>query len=178
VDPFYLRALMRVANSPRLLAACIIANLIVCGEIFGLLEGRGPVTAVWWAIVTGSTVGYGDQYPVSTAGRGVAAWLIVTSILLVAVGTAQLSSKLIVDRNVFTNEEQEQIKHNQEVHAEQQEVTNKLLASIAERLGVEIPEVEVHTVLAGRCICVWNDQDQPDPINPQCSVHAKVRVNA
>lgn len=36
--------------------------------------------ALWWAIVTTTTVGYGDLYPITTAGRIVAVILMVTGI--------------------------------------------------------------------------------------------------
>jgi len=36
--------------------------------------------ALWWAIVTTTTVGYGDHYPVTTAGRVVASILMITGI--------------------------------------------------------------------------------------------------
>jgi len=36
--------------------------------------------ALWWAVVTTTTVGYGDHYPVTTAGRVVATILMVTGI--------------------------------------------------------------------------------------------------
>src|SRR4051794_33254051 len=113
-----MRTMMRVANSPRLLVTCIIGNVVVSGLAYAAIEHKGPITGMWWAVVTGSTTGYGDQYPATTPGRAVGVWLIGTSILLVAVGTAQLASKLIVDRNVFTNEEQEELKHNIQVIAQ------------------------------------------------------------
>jgi voltage-gated potassium channel len=34
---------------------------------------KGPEDALWWALVTVTTVGYGDAYPVTTGGRIVAA---------------------------------------------------------------------------------------------------------
>lgn len=36
--------------------------------------------ALWWAVVTTTTVGYGDFYPVTTGGRVVAAMLMITGI--------------------------------------------------------------------------------------------------
>lgn len=42
--------------------------------------------ALWWAIVTLTTVGYGDTYPVTSMGRGLAALLMAGG--LVIIGTA------------------------------------------------------------------------------------------
>ncbi len=39
-----------------------------------------PGDALWWSLVTITTVGYGDHYPVTTAGRLVAAWLMVVGL--------------------------------------------------------------------------------------------------
>lgn len=51
--------------------------------------------AIWWAITTVTTVGYGDRYPVTTAGRFVAAGLMVAGIALVGVVTASFASWLL-----------------------------------------------------------------------------------
>jgi voltage-gated potassium channel len=48
--------------------------------------------ALWWAIVTITTVGYGDRFPVTAGGRGVAILLMVTGIALFGVLAASLSS--------------------------------------------------------------------------------------
>ncbi len=36
--------------------------------------------ALWWSVVTTTTVGYGDYYPVTTAGRIIATFLMITGI--------------------------------------------------------------------------------------------------
>src|SRR5512132_766406 len=39
--------------------------------------------AIWWAVTTMTTVGYGDHYPVTAAGRLVAFGLMISGIALV-----------------------------------------------------------------------------------------------
>ncbi len=48
--------------------------------------------AIWWAFVTITTVGYGDLFPVTTAGRLVAAGLMVAGIALLGSVTATFAS--------------------------------------------------------------------------------------
>lgn len=51
--------------------------------------------ALWWALTTITTVGYGDLYPVTSTGRVVAAILMISGIALVGVVTATLASWLV-----------------------------------------------------------------------------------
>lgn len=51
--------------------------------------------AVWWAITTITTVGYGDFYPVSGEGRLVAVGLMVCGIALLGIVTASFASWLL-----------------------------------------------------------------------------------
>lgn len=48
--------------------------------------------ALWWAMTTLTTVGYGDLYPVTPMGRGVAAALMIVGISLLGVVTASIAS--------------------------------------------------------------------------------------
>ena len=48
--------------------------------------------AIWWAVTTVTTVGYGDRYPVTAAGRGIAALLMVTGIAFFGVLTANVAA--------------------------------------------------------------------------------------
>ena len=43
---------------------------------------KGPEDALWWAIVTITTVGYGDRFPVSSEGRLVGALLMTAGVAL------------------------------------------------------------------------------------------------
>ncbi len=48
--------------------------------------------AMWWAVTTVTTVGYGDTVPVTPAARGVAAFLMVAGIALFGVLTANIAA--------------------------------------------------------------------------------------
>jgi voltage-gated potassium channel len=51
--------------------------------------------ALWWAAVTVTSVGYGDQYPVTVAGRAVAVVLMITGIALFGVVAASIASYFV-----------------------------------------------------------------------------------
>lgn len=123
---------VRIANTPRLLLAAVLGTWLTCSWTYALIEDKGPVESLWWGVVTGSTVGYGDYYPATTAGRFVGAVLIVTMLLLTAIAISQLSAKLIVDRDAFTHEEQEEL-------ARLQRENNAMLRALLERHAIEIP---------------------------------------
>ena len=52
-------------------------------------------TAVWWAATTVTTVGYGDTYPVTAIGRGVATALMLVGIGLFGVLTANFAAYFV-----------------------------------------------------------------------------------
>lgn len=51
--------------------------------------------ALWWAVTTITTVGYGDRYPTTTEGRVIAVGLMIAGIALLGVMTATLASCLV-----------------------------------------------------------------------------------
>jgi voltage-gated potassium channel len=51
--------------------------------------------ALWWALTTITTVGYGDHYPVTVLGRFVAAGLMIGGIAVLGVVTASAASWLV-----------------------------------------------------------------------------------
>jgi voltage-gated potassium channel len=51
--------------------------------------------AIWWAVTTMTTVGYGDHYPVTSIGRVVAFGLMLGGITLLGTVTATLASWLV-----------------------------------------------------------------------------------
>src|SRR5208282_3565148 len=61
--------------------------------------------ALWWAIVTVTTVGYGDRFPVTEGGRAVAVILMLVGIGLIGVLTDTVASVFIKEHTDSTKEE-------------------------------------------------------------------------
>jgi len=59
---------------------------------------------LWWAIVTVTTVGYGDRYPVTPFGQGVAVLLMLTGIGLIGTLTATVASYFVQEKTDATDE--------------------------------------------------------------------------
>ncbi len=76
--------------------------------------------AAWWAITTMTTVGYGDRFPVTGAGRLIAAALMLGGIALLGTVTATLASYLL--ERVQEAEEEAQAATRQDVRALSEEV--------------------------------------------------------
>lgn len=65
-------------------------------------------TALWWAFVTATTVGYGDHTPVTVYGKLVAVGLMFTGIALIGMITAMLASWIVDQVNAEAEEREEE----------------------------------------------------------------------
>ena len=114
--PFRLgyRLLFWLANSPRTLMLSYSILIVACAILYQVFEHEVTLgDALWWAVVTASTVGYGDISPETWQGRLMAAVLISIMVLIVVpLITAHFASKLIVDHDAFQHDEQEELKEN------------------------------------------------------------------
>jgi len=64
---------------------------------------------LWWAITTVTTVGYGDRYPTTGFGQGVAVFLMLVGIGLIGALTATIASYFVQERSNATDERLERI---------------------------------------------------------------------
>ena len=85
------------ARSSLLFMGAVLAVSVIA-IYFAERSSGGPIdsldTAVWWAITTATTVGYGDTYPVTPLGRGIAVVLMIAGIGVFAVFTASAAAFL------------------------------------------------------------------------------------
>ena len=92
-----IRPVMRfVAQTPgRACVYLLLATVIVGGAAFSLAEDKGSwIDGMWWAIVTLTTVGYGDYSPATVAGRWVAVFVMAGGIGTVAILTGILADEI------------------------------------------------------------------------------------
>jgi len=123
-------------NQPRRLVVAIVAVWVACSLAYALLEGEHPVQGLWWGVVTGSTVGYGDYYPSSVAGQVVAMLLIVAMLVMVPIAIGHVIAGFVVDRNAFTHDEQVALARSvSDLHERVALVERLVLASLQEQHG-------------------------------------------
>jgi len=96
-----IRAMFRRGHLERFLLAALllVANAAVAVYFYERHAAGSNIhtigEALWWAMVTVTTVGYGDYYPVTFLGRVAALFIMATGILTLAVVTAQVASSFV-----------------------------------------------------------------------------------
>jgi len=93
---------LQAPPSARLAAGVIVTAtmgiVVVAGVLIFLLdrdEYPNVWLGLWWAVQTATTVGYGDVTPADTAGRIVAAAVMLEGVALIAIVTALITSTFV-----------------------------------------------------------------------------------
>ena len=90
------RILRFIAQFPgRACLYLLVTTVVLGGAFFSLVEEDADwIDGMWWAIVTLTTVGYGDYSPESIAGRWVAMFVMAGGLGSVAILTGLLADEI------------------------------------------------------------------------------------
>ncbi len=108
-------ARQRLAESTLLIVVLVVLVVVTVGSVLIVLVEAPVATAnikngedaVWWSIVTVSTVGYGDRFPVTPLGRLIGTAMIVMGVSLFSVLTSYIASQFMALRKAAVQSERE-----------------------------------------------------------------------
>jgi len=130
---FVQQARQRLAESSLLIVALITLLVMTIGSSAVVMyEANSPEAnirtgeeAVWWALVTMATVGYGDYSPVTSAGRIVGAVMMVVGVSIFSVLTSYIASTALSARRQGSNEQADLRKEIAELRQTLQQLVDK-----------------------------------------------------
>ena len=89
----------------------VLVVVIIAGSIMFLIEGpehgfNSIPLSIYWAIVTMTTVGFGDIYPMTIAGQFLAAFLMLLGYSVIAIPTGIIGAEAVANARNSRKEEQ------------------------------------------------------------------------
>lgn len=91
----------------------LIYGLLLLGSaaLYAISESKTFADSLWWAVVTATTTGYGDMYPITLGGRLVATLLMhLSPMVIVPLLIVRFTQLIIENKDEFNHEEQEAMK--------------------------------------------------------------------
>jgi voltage-gated potassium channel len=91
-----------IKSIPLVMTGAAVVMIIIMGAAILDIERNAPgsnihtpMDALWWGLVTITTIGYGDKFPVTTEGRLVAAVLIIFGVAMISTITASFAAWIL-----------------------------------------------------------------------------------
>ena len=123
------------SSRPKIIVFILSVSLVVIilGTLMYIIEGQqngfdNIPKSIYWAVVTLTTVGYGDVVPLTTLGKTVAVFIMLLGYAIIAVPTGIVSSEMSknrIDKEQLENQE-EILEKEEEIIAKDNEILKKL----------------------------------------------------
>ena len=123
------------SSRPKIIVFILSVSLVVVilGTLMYIVEGQqngfdNIPKSIYWAVVTLTTVGYGDVVPITTLGKTVAVFIMLLGYAIIAVPTGIVSSELTKNskQNKQENKQSEIIEKEEEILSKEEEILKKL----------------------------------------------------
>jgi len=115
------------SSRPKIIVFILYISLIVIilGTVMYVIEGQengfeNIPKSIYWAVVTLTTVGYGDVVPITTIGKTISVFIMLLGYAIIAVPTGIVSAELAKNRK-----DQKQLKNQDEILEKEQEIISK-----------------------------------------------------
>ena len=115
------------SSRPKIIVFIVYISLmvVILGTIMYIIEGQqngfdNIPKSIYWAVVTLTTVGYGDVVPITTLGKTVAVFIMMLGYAIIAVPTGIVSSEFTKNRK-----DNEQLKNQDEILKKEKEIISK-----------------------------------------------------
>lgn len=91
-----------IQSIPLIMTGAAILMIVIMGAAILDIERSAPganihtpMDALWWGLVTITTIGYGDKFPVTTEGRLVAGVMIIFGVAMISTITASFAAWIL-----------------------------------------------------------------------------------
>ena len=115
------------SSRPKIIVFILSVSLVVIilGTLMYIVEDQqngfdNIPKSIYWAVVTLTTVGYGDVVPITSLGKTVAVFIMLLGYAIIAVPTGIVSSEMSKNRN-----DKEQLENQEEILEKEEEIIAK-----------------------------------------------------
>jgi len=108
------RAFVEKKQEYVLILGLLLVSILTSGSLMYWIEGDaqpdkfGSIPrAMWWAVITLTTIGYGDSYPITPLGKIVASCMAIVGVMMIALPTGLFAASFteVMERDRIAGEE-------------------------------------------------------------------------